>query len=101
MTARGKRPVWKGPFFKPFNLPKLDLSANSNMGPSSKKFELRTDARDCTILPSFVGHTFHVHNGMKYIPVKVTEDMIGHRLGEFSISKKMAAFKADSKKGGR
>ncbi|MFN4244269.1 MAG: 30S ribosomal protein S19 [Tepidisphaerales bacterium] len=45
---------------------------------------IRTWARSCTIIPEFVGHKFEVHNGNKFLPVFVTEDMVGHKLGEFS-----------------
>lgn len=45
---------------------------------------IRTWARACTIIPEFVGHKFEVHNGNKFLPVFVTEDMVGHKLGEFS-----------------
>ena len=48
------------------------------------KLSIRTWARACTIIPEFVGHTFEVHNGNKFIPVFTTEDMVGHKLGEFS-----------------
>lgn len=48
------------------------------------KQNLKTWRRACTIIPEFVGHTFEVHNGNKFIKVHVTEDMIGHKLGEFS-----------------
>jgi small subunit ribosomal protein S19 len=48
------------------------------------KQALKTWARSCTIIPEFVGHTFEVHNGNKFIKVFVTEDMVGHKLGEFS-----------------
>jgi small subunit ribosomal protein S19 len=49
-----------------------------------KKERLRTWRRACTIIPEFVGHTFEVHNGNKFLPVFVTEDMVGHKLGEFA-----------------
>ncbi|MFO0964844.1 MAG: 30S ribosomal protein S19 [Gemmataceae bacterium] len=45
---------------------------------------IRTWSRDCTIVPDFIGHTFEIHNGAKFIKLFVTEDMIGHKLGEFS-----------------
>ena len=48
------------------------------------KLSIRTWARACTIIPEFVGHTFEVHNGNKFIRVFVNEDMVGHKLGEFS-----------------
>lgn len=51
---------------------------------SRKKEPLKTWARRCTIVPEFVGHTFKVHNGRSFLDVFVTEDMVGHKLGEFS-----------------
>jgi len=51
---------------------------------SNQKKVLKTWARDCTVSPEFVGHTFAVHNGNKFIPVYVTEAMVGHKLGEFA-----------------
>ena len=54
---------------------------------SGKKTVIKTWARDCTIIPDFVGHTFGVHNGKAHTPVFVTEDMVGHKLGEFSITR--------------
>ena len=48
---------------------------------------IKTWARSCTIVPEFVGHTFKVHNGRAFLDVFVTEDMVGHKLGEFSISR--------------
>jgi small subunit ribosomal protein S19 len=54
------------------------------MNATSKKSVIKTWARASTIIPDFVGHTFAVHNGNKFIPVYVTENMVGHKLGEFS-----------------
>ena len=51
---------------------------------SGRKEPLKTWARRCDIVPEFVGHTFHVHNGKTFINVYVTEDMVGHKLGEFA-----------------
>ncbi len=48
------------------------------------KMSIKTWARDCTIIPEMIGYTFLVHNGKDFIPVKVTEEMIGHKLGEFA-----------------
>ncbi|MFT3786576.1 MAG: 30S ribosomal protein S19 [Tepidisphaeraceae bacterium] len=56
----------------------------TNLNERRAKQVLRTWRRACTIIPEFVGHTFEVHNGNKFIKVFVTEDMIGHKLGEFS-----------------
>ena len=75
------RPVWKGPFFVKF--PGLAEAIKNNT-------PIKTNARACTILPQHVGAKFLVHNGKSYLPVLVTREMIGHRLGEFSLTKKPA-----------
>ena len=62
---------------------KLEKKIEKNMS-SRKKEVIKTWARRSTISPLFVGHTFAVHNGNKFIPVYVTENMVGHKLGEFS-----------------
>ncbi|MGP1346888.1 MAG: 30S ribosomal protein S19 [Phycisphaerales bacterium] len=54
---------------------------------SGNKTPIKTWARSCTIVPEFVGHTFSVHNGRVFVDVYVTEDMVGHKLGEFSITR--------------
>ncbi len=56
----------------------------SKLNETRKKERVRTWKRACTIIPEFVGHTFEVHNGNKFLPVFVTEDMVGHKLGEFA-----------------
>jgi small subunit ribosomal protein S19 len=71
------RSLKKGPYVDQRLLAKVD-----KLG--AKKAPLRTWARDCMIVPEFVGHTFEVHNGRQFIKVFVTEDMVGHKLGEFS-----------------
>lgn len=58
---------------------------------SGKKSIIKTWSRACTIAPEFVGHTFGVHNGKQHIPVFVTEDMVGHKLGEFSFTRRFMA----------
>lgn len=58
---------------------------------SGKKTIIKTWSRACTIAPEFVGHTFGVHNGKQHIPVFVTEDMVGHKLGEFSFTRRFMA----------
>lgn len=55
---------------------------------------IKTQARSCTILPNFVGVKFMVHNGKDYVPVLVTQDMVGHKLGEFSHTRKRFTYKA-------
>jgi len=58
---------------------------------------IRTQARSCTILPNFVGLRFDVYNGKEYLPVVVTQDMVGHKLGEFSLTKKRFTYRATKK----
>ena len=57
------------------------------MNDSGKKTVIKTWSRSCTVIPEFVGHTFGVHNGKQHVPVFVTEDMVGHKLGEFSMTR--------------
>ena len=73
------RSVWKGPFVDGYLLKKAEKSRGSG-----RNEVIRTWSRRSTILPEFVGHTIAVHNGKKFIPVYVTENMVGHKLGEFS-----------------
>ncbi len=58
---------------------------------SGRKSIIKTWSRACTVAPEFVGHTFGVHNGKQHIPVFVTEDMVGHKLGEFSFTRRFTA----------
>ena len=60
------------------------LKKVEKLNETGKKTVIKTWARDCTVAPEFVGHTFWVHNGKAHTPVFVTEDMVGHKLGEFS-----------------
>lgn len=73
------RSTWKGPFVDGYLLKKAETSRSSG-----RKEVIKTWSRRSTILPQFVGLTFGVYNGQKFIPVLVTEDMVGHKLGEFS-----------------
>ena len=73
------RSVKKGPFVDPKLMKKID-----NMNKSENKRVIQTWARRSTVSPEFVGHTFSVHNGNKFIPVYITENMVGHKLGEFA-----------------
>ena len=73
------RSIKKGPFIQP----KL-LARVREMNQSGEKRVLKTWSRASTIFPSFVGHTIAVHDGRKHVPVYVTEDMVGHKLGEFA-----------------
>ena len=73
------RSVRKGPYIDDKLLLKIDL-----MNARNEKRVIKTWARASTISPDFVGHTIAVHNGNKFIPVYITESMVGHKLGEFS-----------------
>ena len=72
------RSVWKGPFVDGYLLKKAEKSRESG-----RNEVIKTWSRASTIFPEFVGHTFAVHDGRKHVPVYVTEDMVGHKLGEF------------------
>lgn len=73
------RSIKKGPYVQPVLLKRVE-----EMNESGKKQVLKTWSRSSTIFPAFVGHTFAVHDGRKHVPVYVTEDMVGHKLGEFA-----------------
>ena len=73
------RSVKKGPYIDAKLLAKVD-----GMNHRNERKVIKTWARACTISPDFVGHTIAVHNGNKFIPVYITENMVGHKLGEFS-----------------
>ena len=73
------RSIHKGPFADEHLMKKVDA-----MNASNDRKVVKTWSRRSTILPEFIGHTFGVHNGKKFIPVYVTENMVGHKLGEFS-----------------
>ena len=76
------RSLKKGPYVDE----KLYLKVEK-MESDGRRDPVRTWARACTIVPEFVGHTFQVHNGRAFVDVFVTEDMVGHKLGEFSITR--------------
>lgn len=86
------RSVWKGPFVDGYLLKKAETVRNSG-----RKDVIKTWSRRSTILPQFVGLTFGVHNGRKFVPVLVTEDMIGHKLGEFAPTRTYWGHGADKK----
>ncbi|MBR0414706.1 MAG: 30S ribosomal protein S19 [Clostridia bacterium] len=73
------RSTKKAPFVQPVLLKRVQA-----MNESGEKQVLKTWSRASTIYPDFVGHTFAVHDGRKHVPVYVTEDMVGHKLGEFA-----------------
>ena len=86
------RSVWKGPFVDGYLLKKAEASQGSG-----RKEVIKTWSRRSTIMPQFVGLTFGVHNGQKHIPVLVSEDMVGHKLGEFAPTRSFYGHAADRK----
>ena len=86
------RSVWKGPFVDSYVLKKAAKSRDSG-----RKEVIKIWSRRSTILPQFVGLTFGVYNGQKHIPVLVSEDMIGHKFGEFSPTRTYYGHAADKK----
>ena len=73
------RSVWKGPFVEESLIKKVDKQKND---PNKKP--IKTWSRKSTIIPDFVGVSFLIYNGKKFIPIKISEEMVGHKLGEFS-----------------
>ena len=86
------RSVWKGPFVEGHLLKKAEAARASG-----RNDVIRTWSRRSTVLPQFVGLTFGVHNGKKFIPVLVTEDMVGHKLGEFAPTRMFRTHSGDRK----
>lgn len=87
------RSVWKGPFVDGYMLKKAE---EAHKGGSTHQV-IKTWSRRSTILPQFVGLTFGVHNGHKFIPVLVKEDMVGHKFGEFAPTRTFIAHGGDKK----
>ena len=86
------RSLKKGPYVE-----KSLMNKVQNLNKENKKTVIKTWSRRSTIFPEFVGHTFAVHNGKEFIPVYVTEDMVGHKLGEFSPTRKFGGHGQDKK----
>ena len=73
------RSVWKGPFVHPSLLKKID-----KLKEAPNKKPIKTWSRKSTIIPDFIGISFLIYNGKKFIPIRISEEMVGHKLGEFS-----------------
>ena len=86
------RSLWKGPFVDDHLHVKV-----SAMNEKNEKKVIRTWSRRSTIIPDFIGHTIAVHNGKKFIPVYVTENMVGHKLGEFAPTRTFGGHSAEKK----
>ena len=86
------RSVKKGPFVEERLLKRVQ-----EMNQTGEKRILKTWSRSSTIFPDFVGHTIAVHDGRKHVPVYVTEDMVGHKLGEFALTRKFGGHAGSDK----
>lgn len=86
------RAVWKGPFFDRYLLKKAEVALASG-----RNDVIKTWSRRSTVLPQFVGVTFGVHNGKKFVPVYVSENMVGHKFGEFAPTRTYYGHGADKK----
>tara|TARA_Y100000590_G_scaffold429838_1_gene542818 strand:+ start:187 stop:564 length:378 start_codon:yes stop_codon:yes gene_type:complete len=87
------RSVWKGPFVDPNLIKKVEkLKGKTNTAP------IKTWSRKSTIIPEFVGHSFLIHNGKKFIPIKISNEMVGHKLGEFSPTRQFSGHTPADKK---
>ena len=73
------RSVWKGPFVDPSLIKKVEKQKTSGISTP-----IKTWSRKSTIIPEFIGISFLIHNGKKFIPIKISDEMVGHKLGEFS-----------------
>ena len=87
------RSIKKGPFVAPELIKRVE-----EMNKTGEKKVLKTWSRSSTIFPAFVGHTIAVHDGRKHVPVYVTEDMVGHKLGEFVATRTYRGHGKDEKK---
>ncbi|QPC48038.1 30S ribosomal protein S19 [Mangrovibacillus cuniculi] len=87
------RSLKKGPFVDDHLMVKVE-----KMNEASKKQVIKTWSRRSTIFPNFIGHTIAVYDGRKHVPVYVTEDMVGHKLGEFAPTRAYRGHGADDKK---
>ena len=87
------RSLKKGPFIAAYLLKKVE-----EVGSGTKKTVIKTWSRRSTIFPQFIGHTFAVYDGRKHVPVYVTEDMVGHKLGEFAPTRTYKGHTDDDKK---
>ena len=87
------RSVWKGPFVDPSLIKKVDKLKGQVYKPP-----IKTWSRKSTIIPEFVGFSFLIHNGKKFIPIKISEEMVGHKLGEFSPTRQFSGHTPADKK---
>jgi len=91
------RSLKKGPFVDSYLLKKVEQVGDT----TARKVVIKTWSRRSTIFPQFIGHTFAVYDGKKHVPVYVTEDMVGHKLGEFAPTRTYKGHTDDDKKTGK
>ena len=87
------RSVWKGPFVDPSLIKKVEQQKTKGTS-----VPIKTWSRKSTIIPEFVGFSFLIHNGKKFIPIKISEEMVGHKLGEFSPTRQFSGHTPADKK---
>ena len=87
------RSIWKGPFVDPSLIKKVEKLKNQ-----TTKTPIKTWSRKSTIIPEFIGHSFLIYNGKKFIPIKISEEMVGHKLGEFSPTRQFSGHTPADKK---
>ena len=87
------RSIWKGPFVDPSLIKKVEKLKNQ-----SNKAPIKTWSRKSTIIPEFIGVSFLIHNGKKFIPIRISEEMVGHKLGEFSPTRQFSGHTPADKK---
>ena len=87
------RSIWKGPFVDPSLLKKVEKNKDKSI-----TTPIKTWSRKCTIIPEFVGVSFLIHNGKKFIPIKISEEMVGHKLGEFCPTRQFSGHTPADKK---
>ena len=87
------RAVWKGPFVEESLIKKVDKQKNE-----TNKKPIKTWSRKSTIIPDFVGYSFLIYNGKKFITITISEDMVGHKLGEFAPTRQFAGHTPADKK---
>ena len=87
------RSVWKGPFVDPSLIKKVEQQKTKGTS-----VPIKTWSRKSTIIPEFIGTSFLIHNGKKFIPIKISEEMVGHKLGEFSPTRQFSGHTPADKK---
>ena len=91
------RSKWKGPFTDQYLIKKIERLTELKRQGKKQNFVVRTWSRRSTILPNFVGYTFQIHNGKTFKSITINNDMVGHKLGEFALTRKPLVNKKKNK----